>query len=77
MALLAQRLYPVPYEWRRLTMAVGVGVVLYAVGRLADAPLAGALLLALAYPLVLGLLGFFQPAERRRLVTLAARIRPR
>ncbi len=77
MALLAQRLYPVPYEWRRLTMAVGVGVLLYAAGRLADAPFAGALLLALAYPLVLGLLGFFQPAERRRLVTLAARIRPR
>ena len=43
MALLAQRLYPVPYEWRRLTIAVGVGVLLYAAGRLADAPFAGAL----------------------------------
>ena len=42
MAWLAQRLYPVPYEWRRLAIAVGVGVVLYAAGRLADAPLAGA-----------------------------------
>ena len=29
------------------------------------------------YPVVLGLLGFFQPAERRRFATLAARMRPR
>jgi O-antigen/teichoic acid export membrane protein len=77
MAWLAQRLYPVPYEWRRLTIAVTVGVVLYAAGRLLDVPLAGALALTAAYPVVLGAVGFYQPAERRRLVTLAARMRPR
>jgi O-antigen/teichoic acid export membrane protein len=77
MAWLAQRLYPVPYEWRRLTLAVAVGAALYAAGRLLDVPLAGALALAAAYPVVLGVLGFYQPAERRRLVTLAARIRSR
>lgn len=77
MALLAQRLYPIPYEWRRLTLAVGAGIALYAAGRLLDPPLLGALLLAALYPLVLGVLGFYQPAERRRLVTLAARMRPR
>ncbi|MDX6375923.1 MAG: hypothetical protein QOE98_226 [Gaiellaceae bacterium] len=77
MAWLAQRLYPVPYEWRRLTLAVAVGVGLYAAGRLADVPLAGAVALIAAYPLALGVLGFYQPAERRRIVTLMARIRPR
>ena len=77
MALLAQRVYPVPYEWRRLTLAVAVGAALYAAGRLADVPLAAALGLAAAYPVVLGALGFYQPAERRRLVALAARMRPR
>ncbi len=77
MAWLAQRLYPVPYEWRRLTLAVTVGIALYAAGRLLDVPLAGALALAAAYPVVLGVLGFYQPAERRRIVTFATRMRPR
>ena len=52
-------------------------MVLYAAGRLLDVPLAGALALTAAYPVVLGAVGFYQPAERRRLVTLAARLRPR
>jgi len=77
MALLAQRLYPVPYEWKRLAVATGTGIALYAAGHAIDVPLAAAIALIAAYPVLLGLLGFYQPAERRRLVTLAARMRPR
>ena len=77
MALLSQRIYPVPYEWRRLTVATGAGIALYALGRALDVPLAGALALIAAYPVLLGVLGFYQPAERQRIVTLAARMRPR
>jgi O-antigen/teichoic acid export membrane protein len=77
MAFLAQRLYPVPYEWRRIAVATGAGIALYALGRALDVPLLGAIALIAAYPLVLGLLRFYQPAERQRLVTLAARMRPR
>jgi O-antigen/teichoic acid export membrane protein len=63
----AQRTYPVAYQWRR------VGVLLLAAGGLT---LAGELLprslvlaigLTLVYPLALGLLGFYLPAERQRL----------
>ena len=41
-------------------------------GKLLDVPLAAALVLVAAYPLVLLLLGFFLPEERR---TLSARVR--
>jgi O-antigen/teichoic acid export membrane protein len=77
MAHLAQQLYPVPYEWRRLAVATGTGIALYAIGRGLEVPLLGAIVLVAAYPLLLGLLGFYQPAERRRIVTFAARMRPR
>jgi O-antigen/teichoic acid export membrane protein len=70
----AQRLYPVPYQWRRVVTLVGVAVVLTVGGKLADVSLPVAILLALAYPLVLLPLGFYLPAERarlRRLVPMA------
>ena len=63
----AQKIYPVAYQWRR------VGVLLLAAGGLT---LAGELLprslplafgLTLAYPVALGALGFYLPAERQRL----------
>ena len=54
MALLSQRIYPVPYEWRRLTVATGAGMPLYALGRRLDVPLAGALALTAAYPRAAG-----------------------
>ena len=67
MAWHAQRIYPVPYQWRRIAIAVGVAVALLLVGKLLDVPLAAAILLSLAYPLALLLLGFYLPAERARL----------
>ena len=61
----AQRVYPVRYQWRRVFTAVTVGVALVVVGKLVDAGLPVALALALGYPLVLALAGFYLPAERR------------
>jgi O-antigen/teichoic acid export membrane protein len=67
MSVYAQRIYPVPYQWRRVVTALAAAAALVVVGKAADVPLAGALALALAYPLVLLPLGFYLPAERSRL----------
>jgi O-antigen/teichoic acid export membrane protein len=61
----AQRIYPVPYQWRRVVTAAAAGLALVAVGKLTDGGLAIALPLALVYPLVLLPVGFYLPAERR------------
>ena len=68
----SQRIYPVPYQWRRVVTAAATGIGLVAVGKLAGGGLAVALLLALAYPLALLALGFYLPAERR---AIGARLR--
>ena len=63
----AQRVFPVPYQWRRVLTAAAAAVALVVAGKLLDAGLAVALALALSYPLALGLAGFFLPDERARL----------
>jgi O-antigen/teichoic acid export membrane protein len=68
----SQRIYPVPYQWRRVVTAAAAGLALVAVGKLTDAGLAVALPLALVYPLVLLPLGFYLPAERK---AIGARLR--
>jgi len=68
----SQRIYPVPYQWRRVTTAAGAGIALAAVGKLAGGGLPVAFLLVLAYPLALFLLGFYLPAERK---AIGARLR--
>ena len=73
MAWWAQRIYPVPYQWRRVLTAAAVGVTLVTVGKLLDANLAIALALSIAYPLALALVGFYLPSERR---AIGARLRP-
>ena len=65
MAWWAQRIYPVPYQWRRVVTAAATGIALVTAGKLADAGLVLALPLALVYPLVLLPLGFYLPAERK------------
>ena len=67
MTLYAQRVYPVPYQWRRVVTAVGAAVGLTVAARAAHLGLAPSALLVLAYPLVLAGLGFYLPAERRRI----------
>jgi hypothetical protein len=67
MARHAQRIYPVPYQWRRVVTALATAVVLVVAAKAVDVPLAAAIALALAYPLLLLPLGFYLPAERARL----------
>jgi ABC-type transport system involved in cytochrome bd biosynthesis fused ATPase/permease subunit len=62
--------YPVEYQWRRVTTLTGAAIGLTVLGSALDVPLAVAILLALCYPLVLLPLGFYLPAERRRLRSL-------
>ncbi len=67
----AQRVYPTPYQWRRVLTAAGAAVALTAAGKALDVPLAAAIAFVAAYPLALLLLGFFEPRERR---SLSARV---
>ena len=71
----AQRVYPTPYQWRRVATAAGAAVGLTALGKLLDVPLWAALALVAAYPLALLLLGFASPAERARLSLRSGRSR--
>ena len=62
MAWRAQRVFPVPYQWRRVATLAVAAVGLTLLGKLLDVPLGVALALTAAFPLVLGLLGFYLPA---------------
>jgi O-antigen/teichoic acid export membrane protein len=66
MWLRSRRVYAVPYQWRRVITLAGAAVALTIVGRELDS-LPVAIALILVYPLVLLPLGFYQPAELRRL----------
>ncbi|HUP31550.1 MAG TPA: oligosaccharide flippase family protein [Gaiellaceae bacterium] len=66
----AQRVFPVPYQWRRVLTAAGTAVALLLAGK-ALGGLGAALGLTLAYPLALLLLGFYLPEERRKLIARA------
>ena len=67
MVLNSSRVYPVDYQWRRVGTLTAVAIALTVAGSVPDVPLAVAILIALAYPVVLLPLGFYLPAERRRL----------
>jgi O-antigen/teichoic acid export membrane protein len=72
----AQRLYPVPYQWRRVVTVTGAAAGLTAIGWSLDLSLPAAIVLVAAYPLVLAALGFYLPAERRRALALLRREQP-
>jgi O-antigen/teichoic acid export membrane protein len=65
MAWWSQRVYPVPYQWRRVVTAAAAGVALAVAGKLVGGGLPVAVALALAYPLALAPLRFYLPVERR------------
>ena len=67
MAWRAQRVFPVAYQWRRVATLAVASVGLTVVGKALAVPLGVAVALTLAFPLVLLLLGFYLPVERRRL----------
>jgi O-antigen/teichoic acid export membrane protein len=66
----AQHVFPVPYQWRRIALAVGTAVGLTVLGKALGVPLWGAIGLIAVYPLLLLPLGFYLPVERRRLRAL-------
>ena len=76
MAWRAQRIYRVPYQWRRVALIGAVAVVVTVAGKAFGAPLPVALALAAAYPLVLLPLGFYLPVERQRLRLAGRRLLP-
>jgi O-antigen/teichoic acid export membrane protein len=72
MAAYSQRLYPVPYQWRRVCTVLVTAAGLTVLGRLVDR-LDVSIVLILAYPLVLLVLGFYLPFERARLARVLVR----
>ena len=73
MAWWSQRIYPVPYQWRRVVTAAAAAVGLAVLGKALDVGFAAAFALCAAYPLALAVLGFTSPEERRRLGRLVTR----
>ncbi len=73
MAWWAQRIFPVPYQWRRVLTAAAAAVALASLGKVVGAGLPLAIGLILAYPLLLLPLGFYLPVERKRLRALRVR----
>jgi O-antigen/teichoic acid export membrane protein len=63
----AQRIYPVHYQWRRVTVLVLMAGLLTGIGKTMPHSLLLAFALTAVYPLVLAPLGFYLPAERQRL----------
>ena len=68
----AQRVYPVPYQWRRVLTVLAVAAGLTVAGRVVDR-LDVAILLVLAYPLLLLAAGFYLPTEKARLARVLVR----
>lgn len=75
MAWYSQRIYHVPYQWRRIVVLTASALALTLVGRLAQVGLVWAFILTFSYPVVLFLLRFPSPAERRGLRQFVLRTR--
>src|SRR4029453_68126 len=65
MTVRAQQVFPVAYQWRRISLIVAASVGLTVLGKAVDVPLAGAVLLLAVYPLILLPLRFHPPARLR------------
>jgi O-antigen/teichoic acid export membrane protein len=72
----SQRVFWVPYQWRRVVTVVGTAVGLTVLGKALDVPLAAAIALVAVYPLVLWPLRFYLPNELTALRQRAARTAP-
>jgi hypothetical protein len=73
MAYYAQRVFPIPHQWRRVATAVGVAVALNVAARAAGLGFVPSLLVVVVYPLLLFPLGYFHQAELTRLRRLVPR----
>jgi O-antigen/teichoic acid export membrane protein len=67
MVVYSQEVYYVPYQWRRVFTATAAAVGLNVLGSALHVPLPAAIVLVLAYPVVLIPLGFYLPAELQRI----------
>jgi O-antigen/teichoic acid export membrane protein len=63
----AQQLYPVDYQWRRVVIILLAAGALTGIGKAMPQSLLLAFVLTAAYPLALAAVGFYLPAERKRL----------
>jgi O-antigen/teichoic acid export membrane protein len=72
----SQRVFPVPYQWRRVATVVGAAAGLVVAGKAINVPLAAAVALIAVYPLVLWPLRFYLPAELSTLRRRVARSAP-
>jgi O-antigen/teichoic acid export membrane protein len=63
----AQKVYPIAYQWRRVAIILLAAGALTGVGKALPQSLPLAFGLTFAFPLLLATLGFYLPAERRRL----------
>jgi O-antigen/teichoic acid export membrane protein len=72
----SQRVFPVPYQWRRVATVVGCAVVLTVLGKALDVPLPVAIALVAVYPVCLWPLRFYLPSEMTWLKRRAARTAP-
>jgi O-antigen/teichoic acid export membrane protein/glycosyltransferase involved in cell wall biosynthesis len=75
MVIYSQEVYYVDYQWRRVITAAAAAVGLNIVGAALGVPLVAAVILVLVYPLVLWPLGFYLPAELKRLRRLVPVVR--
>jgi O-antigen/teichoic acid export membrane protein len=67
MSWYAQRIYPVPYQWRRIALIATVSVGLTTVGSALPRSLPVALVLVAAFPIALAPLAFYRSVELRTL----------
>jgi O-antigen/teichoic acid export membrane protein len=75
-SLWSQRVFWVPYQWRRVATVVGAAAALTVTGKVFDVPLGIALALIAVYPVVLWPLRFYLPAELSAIRGRAARSSP-
>jgi O-antigen/teichoic acid export membrane protein len=72
----SQRVFWVPYQWRRVVTVVATAVGLTVLGKALDVPLAAAIALVAVYPIVLWPLRFYLPDELSAIRARAARTAP-
>jgi O-antigen/teichoic acid export membrane protein/glycosyltransferase involved in cell wall biosynthesis len=75
MVIYSQEVYYVDYQWRRVLTATAAAVGLNIFGAAIGVPLIAAVILVLVYPFVLWPLGFYLPAELKRLKRLVPVLR--
>jgi O-antigen/teichoic acid export membrane protein len=72
----SQRVFWVPYQWRRVATVISTAAGLTVLGKALDVPLAAAIALVAVYPLVLWPLRFYLPDELAQIKARAARTAP-